>query len=285
MRWKGMTLHLAGARCIVPLILLIIGGAKMRFSFGANWKAFSSQALDETSICEAREAFSTLTNGIDFRGKRFLDVGYGQGLALFLAMEKGARAYGIDIDPLCEQALAITHRHFAHLPRPTTQTVSILDSRFIRSALSEGGYDIVHSWGALHHTGDMKRAFESVAGLVRPDGALILAIYNHHWSSPIWKRVKIIYNRVPPLVQKGMFSLFYPIRYIRHPLGASRKKPQTSRGMSYAFDLRDWLGGYPYEYALREEIITLFGRYGFEIVHTTSSAGWTGCNQFVFRRS
>lgn len=256
----------------------------MTFSFGANWKAFSTRALDETRICEAREAFSALTDGIDFEGKRFLDVGYGQGLALFLAMEKGARVYGIDIDPLCEQALAITHRHFPHLPAPTTQTVSILDSRFIETALSEGGYDIVHSWGALHHTGDMKRAFDSVAGLVKPDGKLILAIYNHHWTSPTWKRVKIVYNHLPTPLQDAMFALFYPLRYLRRPLAAKTSRAQSRRGMSYAYDLRDWLGGYPYEYARSEAITTRFKRLGFDMIRTIPSAGWTGCNQFVFRR-
>ncbi len=256
----------------------------MTFSFGANWKSFSAKALNEARICEARAAFASLTSSIDFGGKRFLDVGYGQGLALFLAMERGARVYGIDIDPLCEQAVALTQRHFPELPPPTLQTVSILDSDFVASASAQGGYDIVHSWGVLHHTGDMHTAFDSVARLVRPDGALILAIYNHHWSSPIWKGIKVLYNRLPRLLQDAMFALFYPLRYLRRPLAAGHKGPQTRRGMSYAFDLRDWLGGYPYEYARREEVISCFVRRGFRVTHTIPSAGRTGCHQFVFRR-
>lgn len=256
----------------------------MRFSFGANWRDFSTQALDSARVGKAREAFESLTDGIDFTGKRFLDVGYGQGLALFLAMERGARVYGIDSDPLCEQALALTHRHFPGFPLPPVAAASILDRDFVDAASSDGGYDIVHSWGALHHTGDMQSAIDNVAGTVKPGGTLILAIYNRHWTSPLWKGVKIIYNQVPPPVQKMMVALCYSLRHLRRPTTFRRSAP-PGRGMSSAFDLQDWLGGYPYEYAGREEITARFTRRGFKPLRTISSTGWTGCNQFVFRRS
>ena len=255
----------------------------MKFSFGANWKAFSARALNDERIDEARTAFDALTDGIELKGKRFLDVGYGQGLALFLAMEKGARVFGIDSDPLCEEALALTHRHFPGLAPPEVRTVSILDRNFIESAAAAGGYDIVHSWGVLHHTGDMQRAFGAVSRLVGPDGTLILAIYNQHWSSPVWKAIKILYNHLPPTLQEAMFALFSALDRLRRPTKVG--SGQSRRGMSRAYDLQDWMGGYPYEYAHPEKLMARFARDGFTTIRTIPSAGWTGCNQFVFRRS
>ena len=71
---------------------------------------------------------------------------------------------------------------------------SVLDTAYISNL---GDYDIVYSWGVLHHTGNMWKAFENVIGLTRENGLLYIAIYNDQgWKSSIWWFIKYFYNKL-----------------------------------------------------------------------------------------
>jgi 2-polyprenyl-3-methyl-5-hydroxy-6-metoxy-1,4-benzoquinol methylase len=74
---------------------------------------------------------------------------------------------------------------------------SILDRSFISKL---GTYDIVYSWGVLHHTGDMWKAMENVIPLVNVGGLLFISLYNHqeYWTS-FYKTLKRAYNKSPRL--------------------------------------------------------------------------------------
>jgi SAM-dependent methyltransferase len=257
----------------------------MEFSFGKNWLSYSKSALDDRSIASAREAFTALTRGVEMRGARFLDIGFGQGLALFLAAEAGANVFGIDLDPICEEALEATGRFFPSITHPKTGFVSILDDDFVRTQQEAGGFDVVHSWGVLHHTGDMLKAFRNTAALVRKEGYLIISIYNRHWSSPFWRMIKSCYNHLPPSLQQGLVFGLYPIFYLRARSLAGKNAPLTLRGMDLLHDVRDWLGGYPYEYASPREVKQRFAELGFRLVRYNPATGFTGCNEFVFQNT
>jgi 2-polyprenyl-3-methyl-5-hydroxy-6-metoxy-1,4-benzoquinol methylase len=255
----------------------------MKFSFGRNWLSYSSVALDENKVQAAREAFRSLTQGIDLRGARFLDIGFGQGLALFLASEAGADVSGLDLDPLCREALETTHRFFPSLPLPEITIGSVLDNAFVQGEEASGCYDVVHSWGALHHTGDMSKALQNAAVLVKPDGFFILSIYNKHWTSPLWQAVKYGFNHLPRFMQETLIFALYPLFYLRARALSENNGEGTTRGMDIQHDMRDWLGGYPYEYASTHEIERTLARLGFVMVRCQPTRGFTGCNEFVFQ--
>jgi 2-polyprenyl-6-hydroxyphenyl methylase/3-demethylubiquinone-9 3-methyltransferase len=258
------------------------------FDFGANWLNFSRRALDDAKVQQAREDFRRLTNGIDFAGKSFLDIGFGQGLSLFAAAERGARPHGCDINPRCAEAAANTARFYPAIsPDSLTITVgSILEPGIVtklRADTDGAGYDIVHSWGVLHHTGDMRRAIEHAASLVRPGGHFILAIYNRHITSLAWVAIKWLYCKSPAWVQRLLIGLFYPIIWLAK-LAVTRERPtKQDRGMDFYFNVVDWVGGYPYEYASVDEVKALVEPYGFECVKVIAAQVPTGCNELVFR--
>ena len=97
------------------------------FSFGKNWRDFSRCALTEDGVTRARHDFHALFSNAPLNGRRFLDVGFGQGLSLFLAAESGAQAKGIDIDPVNLEAIQLTARFFPHVTAPQFEQASILD--------------------------------------------------------------------------------------------------------------------------------------------------------------
>ena len=257
----------------------------MRFGFGKNWQSYSRTALTQERITQARQAFDQLFQGIDLKGRSFLDVGFGQGLSLVCAAQAGADALGIDIDSDNLAAVALTAKAMGHAQVPKTRIASILDPDCVQDLRAKGGFDVVHSWGVLHHTGDMARAFDHACSLVADGGHLVCAIYNRHWSSPVWKAVKYLYNRSPALVQRFFIALLYPVIYLAKWLVTGKDPRRKDRGMDFYHDVVDWVGGYPYEYASIQEIRDLVCPKGFECLHVNPARVPTGCNEFVFRRS
>jgi SAM-dependent methyltransferase len=256
----------------------------VKFSFGQNWLSYSRRALDQDKLASAREAFHSLTRGVELEGARFLDVGFGQGLALFLASEAGAKVYGIDVDPICADALKATWQYFPGSKLPTIQLISILEEDFVRAQQTIGSFDVVHSWGVLHHTGNMTKAFRNAAAVVKPGGFLLISIYNKHWTSPLWRTLKYMFNHLPSFLQDTMVLALHPFFYARARSLSKDGGPIASRGMDIHHDIRDWLGGYPYEYASPTNVEGFFAELGFRTVRCEPTKGFTGCNEFVFQK-
>jgi 2-polyprenyl-6-hydroxyphenyl methylase/3-demethylubiquinone-9 3-methyltransferase len=257
-----------------------------RFEFGKNWVAFSAGALSRERVGLARKEFGELFEGIELKGKKFLDIGFGQGLSLLLASEAGAEVTGCDIDPRCGEALARTTEFFD--PRPAFRLVigSILAAGTARELRSAGGgaFDIVHAWGVLHHTGDMSGALDAACGLTAEGGHLVVAVYNKHWSSPLWKAVKRLYCLSPSPARLLLVAAFCPIVFIAKFLATGKSPLRQQRGMAFYRNLVDWVGGYPYEYASVAEVRSAVERKGFTCVRVVPAQVPTGCNQFVFRK-
>lgn len=160
-----------------------------------------------------------------------------------------------------------------------------------------GEFDIVYSWGVLHHTGDMWAALRNVAQLVSPGGRLFVSIYNDQgFRSRIWLKVKRRYNRSSWPGRKAMVllaSTYFGVLRVAGGMvahsGRRHGRQQRSagprpRGMSRQHDLVDWIGGYPFEVAAPEEIFDCFANRGFTLTRLKTCRGGLGCNEFVFAR-
>lgn len=258
-----------------------------RFEFGKNWLSFSNTALSQKRIETGRADFDVLTKDIELDGKTFLDIGFGQGLALNYAHERGASVTGCDIDEICIDAVRETAKRFgSDIGKPCLIHGSILDKVTVDKLTERapGGYDVVHSWGVLHHTGDMYTALRNACSLSKKGGYLILAIYNKHWSSRIWKYIKMVYNVVPDYLKKLMVLFFVPIIFTAKMIWGKRVRFKKERGMNFMHDLIDWIGGYPYEYAGRQDISEFVNCQGLTLVRFNPASTPTGCNEFVFRK-
>jgi len=260
-----------------------------QFDFGENWSAFSKEALSKDRVDQARRDFGLLLGNLTIEGKFFLDIGFGQGLSLLIAAESQANVTGCDINPKCADVLSANRRFFAGLRRgPNVVVGSILDQHVVLqlSALGNAGgkYDFVHSWGVLHHTGNMHQAILNAGSLVAPGGYLILAIYNRHWSSRSWLFIKFLYVKSPGWFRRLLVAAFYPVIYIAKWLTTKGDPKKQERGMDFYYNVIDWVGGYPYEYASKDEILSRLAAMGFRPIKVVPSIVPTGCNEFVFQR-
>jgi len=251
------------------------------FNFGKNWQAFSQEALDVDRLTAARQSLATLIGAESLRGLSVLDIGCGSGIFALAAAQLGAgRVVGVDLSAESVQASRDNQRRFAPDMDITFRQQSVFDL----DAAECGRFDIVYSWGVLHHTGQMIRAIDQAAALVERDGLFVIAIYNRHWSSRTWLGIKWLYNRVPHFVQKIMVWCFCGVIAVAKFLVTGRNPFRKRRGMSFYHDVVDWVGGYPYEYASAAEIAGHVEALGFRCLKTVPPAVPTGCNEFVFQR-
>ena len=261
-----------------------------RFGFGENWSRFL-RLLDDGRIARAEASLKEMLGVETLDGRSFVDVGSGSGLFSLAARRLGAEVHSFDFDPnsvACTQELR--RRYFPDDPKWRVEEGSALDRAYIDRL---GRFDIVYSWGVLHHTGAMWEALENAGALVAPGGQLYIAIYNDQGrSSRVWTKVKRAYVKAPgPLKWGVLLPAFLRLWGPSTVRDLARGKPfrtwktyrtEVSRGMDPWRDVVDWVGGYPFEVAKPEEILDFYRARGFELQRMTTCAGGHGCNEFVF---
>ena len=260
-----------------------------RFKFGENWRRFL-ESMSEDRANEAVLSLKKMLGRDSLKGLRFLDIGSGSGLFSLAAQRLGATVTSFDYDSDsfgCTSELR--SRYAGNDPNWNVMQGSVLDKPFMQSL---GTFDIVYSWGVLHHTGAMWNAIDAAVERVAPGGQFFIAIYNDQgaWSRR-WTKIKKFYCS-GPMGRVLVSSAFIPywvardfaadIVWMRNPTKRYTEYAK-SRGMTVVRDWFDWLGGYPFEAAKPEAIILPISKRGFRLTNLVTCGGSVGCVEYVFQ--
>jgi 2-polyprenyl-6-hydroxyphenyl methylase/3-demethylubiquinone-9 3-methyltransferase len=202
--------------------------------------------------------------------------------------------HSLDFDPksvACTQELR--RRYFPDDREWRVEQGSALDPAYLRSL---GEFDVVYSWGVLHHTGQMWLGFEHAIERVAPAGKLFIAIYNDQgFRSHAWWIIKAFYNKLPRFLQgvfvKLLMGTIHFAQIVRctlkgRPMDALRPifDDSRERGMSAKYDAIDWVGGFPFEVATFELLEAYFAARGFRLINSSRTSSW-GCNELAMQRT
>ena len=143
---------------------------KTQVSFGFEWTVYSS-------VIDERDQDYALEGGLTpdfFDGKLILDAGCGYGRHTKAVHNFGAEVIGIDLSVAVINAKKVTRE----LPR-----AHIVQTDLFHPPFRKNLFDLVYSWGVLHHTPDPRRAFEGLTEFAKEDGHVSVKIYRKRPAS------------------------------------------------------------------------------------------------------
>src|SRR5512134_294978 len=108
---------------------------------------------------------------IDWRGKRVLEIGSGLGTDARVIIGKGGDYTGINVDQASTEAAAQALRAFSLPGRVLQRDATCLD-------FPDGAFDVVYSFGVLHHIPAVGAAVAEIHRVLKPGGELLVMLYN-----------------------------------------------------------------------------------------------------------
>ncbi|HKR60612.1 MAG TPA: class I SAM-dependent methyltransferase [Pyrinomonadaceae bacterium] len=112
---------------------------------------------------------------IPFAGKRVLEIGLGQGADAEQIIRRGGRWSGLDLTP---ESVARVKKRFA---LRDISYDAVKQGTALQIPFDTASFDLVFSFGVLHHVPDVTKAQQEIRRVLKPSGELVVMLYAK-WS-------------------------------------------------------------------------------------------------------
>lgn len=127
----------------------------------------------ERNRYEGGDFMPGLTRFDQWKGKRILEIGCGLGTDLLQFAKAGAEVFGID---LSEKSVALTQKRLGL--HNLSGIVQVADGE--KLSFSDDHFDLVYSWGVLHHTPSPESAAREMVRVCKRGGSVLAMVYNRY---------------------------------------------------------------------------------------------------------
>jgi SAM-dependent methyltransferase len=179
-------------------------------SFSYEWQRFARTQLDSfTGRTDTRDRLQASLNFPleELRGKLVLDAGCGMGRFAEIVHRFGGEYVGLDYSFAIDAAYA----NGGHLPG-----VHFVQADLFHPPFADDLFDLVMSLGVLHHTPNPRRAFTSLARVVKPGACMTITVYDagnkvYVANSRFWRRIS---TRLPRRLLHAISYAAAPLYYL-----------------------------------------------------------------------
>ena len=202
-----------------------------------------------------------------FKGKHVLDAGVGVGRYAQVALEAGAQVWGIDlsfsIDVARNNLKAYKNAYFAQ-------------ADIFKLPFKKESFDVIYSFGVLHHTPNPREAFMELLKYLKPGGLICISVYPDYGMYHTCRYFRKITIRIP---KKALYFittimtllLYFPYRYLGFRHGILGRFVPISLSDSLAEAILDTYDCYSPRYQFTHSCYEIFqwfkqaGLYDIEI--------------------
>ena len=145
------------------------------FKFGKNWENYSDK-INRKNIMDSLNDLKFQLRKIPFKkGFSFIDIGCGSGVHSIAASKLGFKVTSTDRDKICVKTTKRNYLKFHNFANNRVFQDNILNSKITEK------FDIVYSWGVIHHTKNPKKTFSKLSKSVKIEGKFGIYVYNFQY--------------------------------------------------------------------------------------------------------
>lgn len=233
--------------------------------FGFEWTEYARFGWDDPVYDAQRERAVFLRKSLlgeeDLRGKLVLDAGSGNGRYSAWAARLGGRVFAVDLGDGVDPAAANTRDQDA---------IQVVQADIFTLPFDVATFDVIFSIGVLMHTGDPRRAVESLAGVLAPGGSLSVHLYGR--GNAVYEavdralRARTTLRSIPELLR--FTGRLYRLRRWLERLGLAGVIGRFVRLDPHPHCIFDWYAAPVATHHTYPEVLRWFGEMGFRVVAT-----------------
>jgi SAM-dependent methyltransferase/uncharacterized protein YbaR (Trm112 family) len=245
-------------------------------SFDVQWRYFDYEQ-DRTwyqSVQERCELFlkQVAMTREQLLGKIVLDAGCGNG-----SFSRGLNQFGCEVVAIdVSQSVRAAYKKFCTKGNDPTHFVQ---GDLMNPPFKHGAFDVIFSFGVLHHNPDTREALQAIAKSLKPTGRIFIWVYRH--LPGISHKFKELFRRTISPMPSGMKQMVVALwlpqamlrQYFRTALGQNSAKDRLKWRERFILLLDQYTPRWRWEHT-PDEVKGWYGELGYDQIEQTEDHPW-----------